>query len=152
MNTYFKIIEDLKTIAIAEPFVNTVTQGDITEIDLNKTTIFPLCHLTVSGADVQTNVTTLNISVFLMDIVDHSKESSSSDIRGNNNEMDVLNTHLGVAARIQAAIAKQSSYRDQYELSSSFSCEPFTERFENNMAGWAIAFTITIQNPMTSVT
>ena len=150
MNTYFKVIEDLKTIALAEPFVNTVTQGDITEIDLNKTTIFPLCHLTVSGADVQTNVTTLNISVILMDIVDHSKESSSSDIRGNNNEMDVLNTHLGVASRIQAAIARQSAYRDQYELTSSFSCEPFTERFENNMAGWAITFTIIIQNPMTS--
>jgi len=152
MNTYFKVIEDLKTIAIAEPFVNTVTQGDITEIDLNKTTIFPLCHISVSGADLQTNLNTLNISVILMDIIDHSKESSSSDIRGNNNEMDVLNTHLGVAARIQAAIARQSAYRDQYELTSSFSCEPFTERFENNMAGWAVTFTVQIQNPMTSAT
>ena len=38
MNTYFKVIEDLKTIALAEPFVNTVTQGDITEIDLTSIT------------------------------------------------------------------------------------------------------------------
>ena len=45
MNNYFKIIDDLQAAAIAEPFINTVTQGDITDIDLNKNTIFPLCHL-----------------------------------------------------------------------------------------------------------
>ena len=30
MNTYFKVIDDLQEAAIAEPFVNKVTQGDIT--------------------------------------------------------------------------------------------------------------------------
>ena len=29
MNNYFKIIDDLKDAAIAEPFINTVTQGDM---------------------------------------------------------------------------------------------------------------------------
>ena len=47
MNTYFKVIDDLKDAAIAEPFVNKVTQGDITEIDLNRSNIYPLCHLQV---------------------------------------------------------------------------------------------------------
>ena len=44
MNTYFKAIDDLQEAAIAEPFINKVTQGDITDIDLSRSSIYPLCH------------------------------------------------------------------------------------------------------------
>ena len=47
MNNYFKVIDDLQAAAIAEPFINTVTQGDITDVDLNKNTIFPLFFFSV---------------------------------------------------------------------------------------------------------
>ena len=87
MRTYFKIIDDLQAAAIAEPFVNTVTQGDITEIDLNKTTIYPLCHLNIENATISSKVTSVDVSVILMDIVDISKETVANDIRGNNNDL-----------------------------------------------------------------
>jgi hypothetical protein len=85
-----------------------------------------------------------------MDIVDASKDTPTNQIRGNNNEMDVLNTQLAVASRLQASLLRNSHYRDIYELQSDFSCDPFTERFENNLAGWAVTFTISVQNDMTS--
>ena len=111
MNTYFEIIDDLQEIAIAEPFINTVTQGDITDVDLNKSTIFPLCHLSVTNASISSNLVTLDVSVILMDIIDFSKDNPSSDIRGNNNEMDTLNTQLNVASRLQATILRNSNIR-----------------------------------------
>ena len=149
MNNYFKIIYDLKDAAIAEPFINTVTQGDITEIDLNKNTIFPLCHLTINNVTLTSNICTADISVILMDIVDFSKKAPSSDIRGNNNEMDVLNTQLAVAGRIQAELLRLDTYYSDYQIDSPFTCEPFTDRFENNVAGWAVSFSITMANPST---
>jgi len=150
MNTYFEIIDDLQEIAIAEPFINTVTQGDITDVDLNKSTIFPLCHLSVTNASITSNLVTLDVSVILMDITDFSKENPSSDIRGNNNEMDTLNTQLNVASRIQATILRNSNIRDTYQLEGPFSCEPFTERFEANLGGWSVTFSISMNNSMTS--
>ena len=96
MNNYFKVIDDLTAAAIAEPFINSVSQGDITQIDLNKSTIYPLCHLSINNVTLTPNINTLDISIILMDIVDFSKKPDSSDIRGNNNEMDVLNTMLTV--------------------------------------------------------
>jgi len=150
MNTYFKVIDDLQEAAIAEPFINKVTQGDITEIDLNRSSIYPLCHLQVQNASVNANTISVDVAVILMDLVDISKEEASSDIRGNNNEMDVLNTQLSVAARLHAVLERKSDYRHAYQLDTPFSCEFFTERFENNLAGVAASFTVTMPNTMTS--
>jgi len=149
MNNYFKVIDDLQAAAIAEPFINTVTQGDITDVDLNKNTIFPLCHLMVNNVSLTSNITTIDVSIILMDIVDFSKDNVSSDIRGNNNELDVLNTQLSVAGRLQALLLRSDTYYMDYQVDGPFNCEPFTDRFESNVAGWNVGFTVIMTNPST---
>lgn len=152
MNNYFQVIDDLAAAAIAEPFINSVSQGDITEIDLNKSTIYPLCHLSINNATLTPNINTVDVSIILMDIVDFSKKPDSSDIRGNNNEMDVLNTMLTVAGRLQALLVRTESLYNKYQLDGPFNCEPFTDRFDNNVAGFAVSFTISLANTSTSAT
>jgi hypothetical protein len=149
MNTYFKAIDDIQASLIAEPFINTVTQGDIHNVDLSKMTIFPLAHINIETIDVQTRFIGLSVSILFADIVDFSKTDPSSDIRGNNNEMDVLNNMTNVAARLHALISKTPDYKDTYELASSFSCTPFIERFENNLGGISCDFTVNVFNTMT---
>ena len=150
MNSYFKIIDDVKTALIAEPFINNVSTGDIYDVDLKKITIFPLAHIIVDTIDIDTNVITMTFNILLMDIVDFNKEDSTDEIRGNNNELDVINNMMNVAARLQALLKRSSTYRETYELTSSFNCSPFEERFENNLAGLALDFTIQMENSMTS--
>lgn len=150
MNNYFKILDDLQKAAIAEPFINTVTQGDITEVDLNKNTIFPLCHLMLNNVSLTSNACNLNMSIVLMDIVNFSKEAKTNDIRGNSNELDVLNTQLSVAGRLQALLLRSETYRNNYQLDGAFSCEPFTDRFESSVAGWTVSFSVTMFNDSTS--
>lgn len=149
MNTYFKVIEDIKTALSSEPFINKVSQGDIYEVDLSKKTLFPLAHLIIESIDIQTNRIQLSLSLLLMDIVDLSKESSTDLIRGNDNELDAINNMVNVAARLQAVLAKTDTYNASYELEGSFSCTPFKERFENNLAGVSADFTINLANDMT---
>ena len=150
MNSYFKIIDDVKTALIAEPFINNVSTGDIYDVDLKKITIFPLAHIIVDTIDIDTNVITMTVNILLMDIVDFNKEDSTDEIRGNNNELDVINNMMNVAARLQALLKRSSTYRETYELTSSFNCSPFEERFENNLAGLALDFTIQLENSMSS--
>lgn len=151
MNNYFKVIDDLKAIAIAEPFINTVTQGDITSVDLKKSTIYPLCHLMVNNVQMASNTLILDVSMILIDIIDFSKESSSSDLRGNNNEMDVLNTQLSVAGRIQALLLRSLNYKDTYQLERPLDCEPFTDKFDSSdVAGWTVSFSVLMGNDSTS--
>jgi hypothetical protein len=56
---------------------------------------------------------------------------------------------LNIAARLQAMIARTDSLNKDYELEGSFSAEPFVERFENNLGGISIDFTINMKNDMT---
>ena len=80
------------------------------------------------------------------DIVDYSKEATTDIFLDNDNAQDVLNTQLAVANRMIEKLRSGTLYLDKYQLDGSASCEPFMDRFENQIAGWATTFTILVQN------
>lgn len=149
MTTFYDLTKKIKDTLIAEPFVNTVTFGSIDDIDLNKSTIFPLSHIIVNNVTVNSNILTYNISVLSMDVVDESKKEVTDDFIGNDNEQDVLNTQLAIQNRLIALLQRGSLYTDKYQVEGSVTCEPFVDRFENKLAGWVSTIDILIQNDMT---
>ena len=84
-----------------------------------------------------------------MDIVDISKEETSDLFVGNDNEQDVLNTQLAVINRLVEVLRRGDLRSELYQLDGDVTCEPFTERFENNLAGWAATFDVLVPNTMT---
>jgi hypothetical protein len=149
MNSFYDLTNKIKDTLKAEPFVNTVTYGSIDDIDLNKQTIFPLSHVIVNNAVVGENTVTYNISVLSMDIVDESKLEVTDDFVGNNNEQDVLNTQLAVQNRLIALLQRGDLYTDKFQVEGEVTCEPFVDRFENKLAGWAATFDVLLPNDMT---
>lgn len=145
---FYSVIDNLKTELIASPFVNTVTEGSIFEVDLNKQTIFPLSHIMVNNVNIEQNVMRFNISVIAMDIVDISKSETTDVFKGNDNEQDVLNAQLAVCQRLAASLFNGDLSDTNYQLDGVPSCEPFTERFENLLAGWTMTFDIIVPNEM----
>jgi len=143
---YYQITETIKTNLLTDENVNTVTTGDIFEIDLSKQTIFPLSHIMVNSATIQEQVLSFNITVMCMDVVDQSKEETTDVFRGNNNEQDILNTQLAVANKLVGLLSKGDLYRDKYQMEGDASCEFFYERFENQLAGVACSFNVLIAN------
>jgi len=149
MKAFYELTDKIKDTLIAEPFVNTVTFGSLDDVDLNKSTIFPLSHIIVNTATVNSNFITFNISVLSMDVVDESKKETTDDFIGNDNEQDVLNTQLAVQNRLIALLQRGTLYQEKYQVEGSVTCEPFVDRFENKLAGWASTLDIVIQNDMT---
>ena len=149
MTGFYNVLEKIKDTLDAEPFVNTVTYGNIDDVDLNKQSIFPLSHVIVNNTTVQEKTLTFNISVLAMDIVDVSKKKTTDIFRGNDNEQDVLNTQLALLTRLSAALKRGDLYIEKYQLSGDVSCEPFVDRFENKLAGWTATFDVLVQNDMT---
>ena len=134
------IIEQIKNALIAEPFVNTVTEGDIFDVDLNKQTIFPLSHITINQATHQGNVISFNVTILMMDIV-----NQKSDL----DKIDIWNTQLLVGTRLMDRLNRGDLRTDFWELTGNPSFDPFTERFENDLAGWALTFDVLVRNDMT---
>lgn len=146
---YFDIIDELKEHFENDELITTVSQGDIFDIDLNKQTIFPLLHIIVNTASFEENVIRYNISLLAMDIVDISKEETTDRFTGNDNELYVLNTMLAVLNRCYELLRRGTLYTDKFQVDGNPTCEPFTERMENNLSGWTMTVDILIPNDMT---
>ena len=146
ITAFYTILDTIKDKLLDDINVNTVTTGDITDIDLSKQTIFPLSHIIINSVTPQDQVLSFNITVMSMDIVDINKENKTDLFTGNNNEHDVLNSQLAVLNRLIVLLRGGTLYRDRYQLDGDPSCEPFYERFENQLAGWACTMDILIEN------
>jgi hypothetical protein len=146
---FYLLTEAIEQQLLSDVNVNTVTTGDIYDIDLSKQSIFPLCHIIINNVTADESVLTFNVSVLAMDVVDESKEKTTDIFRGNNNEQDVLNTQLQVVNKLIQVLRKGNLYNDQYQLDGNANCEPFYERFENKMAGWSATFNVFVNNDIT---
>jgi hypothetical protein len=149
MTGFYDLLNKLKVHFDTDPIVNTVTQGDIFSVDLSKQTIFPLTHLMVNSSTLSDNTMSFNVSVIAMDIVDISTSEAPDVFQENNNELDVLNTQLAVLNRAYQQMLHGNLWDDKYVIETDPTCEPFTERFENLLAGWTMTFDVVVPNEMT---
>ncbi len=143
---FYLLTQAIKDQLLADVNVNTVTEGDLFDVDLSKQSIFPLSHLIVNTVAAQESVLRFNISVLSMDIVDESKEPTTDIFIGNNNEQDVLNTQLAVLNKLVQVLRRGDLYSDKYQLTGDASLEPFVDRFENKVAGWTATFDVFVNN------
>lgn len=153
MRGYYDLLEKLRVSLEANPSINTVTEGDLIDVDLAKQTIFPLSHIIVQNAQFAPQTITFNLNILFMDLVDFNKDDPKADIpfRGNDNEQDVLNTMLAAANKLWSDLSRGDLYVDKYQISGTPTCEPFVERFDNQVAGWDMGVSITIANNDTSI-
>ena len=146
MKGFYQVTQVIKDQLLADVNVNTVTTGDITRIDLSKQTMFPLSHLIVNNVGNEDNILRFSLSVLAMDVVNISKEEVVDIFIGNNNEQDILNTQLAVLNKLVQVLRGGTLHTDLYQLDGSPSFEPFYDRFENEMAGWALTLDVIIPN------
>jgi len=139
---YYHILDKIKTFLVNDPIVSTVTNGSLDDVDVKKQTIFPLCHIIVNNATINMQTMDFNVSIIAMDIVDIT--SNTTD-----NEENVLNTQLAILNRLAQVMMRGDLFADYVQVLGTANCEPFTERFENYMAGWTMTFDLSIPNEMT---
>ena len=149
MNGFYTAIDKLKTHLDNDALVNSVSEGDIFQVDLAKQTIFPLVHIMVNSCSFETNVLRFNISLIAMDLVDISKTENTNVYLGNDNTQDALNSTLAILNRAYDIMLHGSLAYDLFQIDGNPNCEPFTERFENLLSGWTMTFDVLVPNEMT---
>ena len=103
----------------------------------------------VNSATKDGAIYTFSVNILLMDIVDKDSNSSVDEFRGNDNEQDILNTQLAVGARLIEMLERGDLHSNKYQLNGTPTFEPFTERFENYLAGWALSFQVDLPSDAT---
>ena len=143
---FYQLTETIKTNLLTDINVNTVTTGDITDINLGKQDMFPLSHIIVNNVVVNEQTLDFNISVLSCDIVNQSKLETTDIFTGNNDVQNILNTQLAVLNKLIQKLRMGNLHTDMYQLDGSPSLDPFYDRFENQLAGWTATMNIKIYN------
>ena len=145
MRQVYTVLDKLKEILRANGITKTVTFGDLTEVDLNKTTIFPLSHVAFSNVTFSEHILSASIRILCLDIVDVTKEKQTEDsMFGNDNLQDILNTQLQVVNDLQQEMRRGSAFSDNFQVTTSVVAEPFIDNFENQLAGWGVTINIEV--------
>ena len=147
MTQVYDVLDKVRDRLRDNPNVFSVTFGDITEVDLNKTTIFPLSHLTITNVTFDRSVLNFTIRMLCLDIVDYNKEKYDDDIfYGNTNLQDIYNTQLQVVNDIVQSVRRGSLFDNKIQLIGEPSATPFKDKYENELAGWGIELNISMIN------
>ena len=147
MTQVYDLLDEIKDELRNNSHTNTVSFGDISDINLDKTDIFPMTHLNISNARIEGSTITFTLQMLCADIVDYSKEEYENDVfYGNNNIQDILNTQLSVINFIFVKLKRGDLRTRKLHVDEAISCQPFKERFENELAGWEAELDIIMEN------
>jgi hypothetical protein len=149
MKGFYNLSTTIKDALKEDAFCNTVVFGGVSEVDLNKQSIFPLSNFIFTNATLIGNIWTFTVELSCADIVDYSKEDTVDIFAGNDNEQDVLNTQLAVIGRLMERLTRGDLYNDFYQLEGNPSMLPFKGKLDNMLAGWTVTFNVNIKNEMT---
>lgn len=144
MNGYSELLRYLKTIG--QPLVNTITQGDFTEVDIDKKTIFPLLHVSIGNASFPSDsVTQFSVQVGCFDIRDINKDVNTDKYYSNDNEIDNLNSTIAVLNRMWLLMLKDFE-ENNIVANDNPTLEQFTESRQNLIDGWIMSFDVQVPN------
>lgn len=149
MKEYYNLIDNIYNYLIGNNNINTVTTGDLLEVDLSKQTIFPLAHIIVNDVTFSDHFITFSINVIAMDIVDEDKDDKQDKDKphlGLDNSHDILNTMLSVVNGLQSSLRRGGMNENNYEINDSPTATQFEDRFENLLTGWSLLLNVEIPN------
>ena len=145
--TYNNVIDTIKCVGEGHLQIQAVTTGDIWDIDLNKNTLFPLFHINTINVNASKGQLQYNFQLVIADIVEPNESE---------NEQEVLSDTLSIMTDIISIFRNgetlyfynaEAGEEARYWTADDFTLEPFTERFDNTLAGWTLNLPIVIEFP-----
>ena len=144
----YRIIEILKSELSSNPFCNNVTVGMLTEIDLQKMSIFPMAHISLENVTHNDNSLSFRITIFNLDVVEISKDQQLNDIYGNDNLLYIWQNQLYVINKLVNKIKSSMTYYDGWEINNNPQSDFINKEFENMLAGYQTTIELTVPNDM----
>lgn len=147
---YYNVLNYFRTIMQNHPSIAEVTQGDIAGIDVTQFPSYPLGNVQISDISFGTSVTTYQIQLTIADKVKNKDNESD----GRTNEQIVpfygVNDVVDIHANTLAIINDLTSYTQRgvagFEINGEIICRPFSDDFNNGLAGWVATFELTAHN------
>lgn len=151
MNAYTELLNYIRKLGEDDPFVNTITQGNPTKVDISKMDIFPLLHINIVSSSFPSDGTILfNVDLDCLDVRMLNKEINKDKFFYNDNEVDNFNETLMVLNRIWLLMLKDFE-ENNITASLTSSLEKIEEAEQNTLDGWRMSFEVEVPNTTISL-
>jgi hypothetical protein len=143
MKSLLNLTNAIKNELISNKLINSVTFGNIDEVELLKQDIYPLAHVGISTGSISDATSEIEVSILFLDIVDVSNDNEEDF---NDSEIYKLNNMLAAATKTTQELKRGNLYEQGYQVEEDADVEFFSDRFEDKLAGVGLDLNITIQN------
>jgi len=143
MKSLFALTDAIKNELDNNVLLNSVTYGDVDEIELLKSNRYPLAHVGISTGTISDATSDINLSVIFIQQVDDVKEQEDSF---NDSELYAQNNMLSAATRLVQVLKRGDLYQQGFQLEEDATVEFFGDRFTDKVAGVTVDMTVTIKN------
>lgn len=143
MKALLNLTEAIRAELEGNALINSVTFGDLSDVDLDKQGVFPMAHVGISSATIGSATSSVNVSILFLDVVDESKER---DDFYKSNEQFIWNSMLAAATKTVQELQRGSLHANLFQVEDEVTAEFFSERFEDKLAGCGIDINVTIVN------
>jgi hypothetical protein len=147
---YFNTLNYFKTIMSNHPSIEVVTQGDMSDFDTKEFPAYPIGNVQITEAIYGDTVTNWTIELTVADKI----KNKNNDSTGSSNEQtiafygvdDTVDIHANTLSILNDLTAYTQKGVDGFEINDDIICTPFSDRFNNGLAGWQATFTLTTHN------
>lgn len=148
---YYNILNYFKTILKNHPSIGVATYGDLTDFDTKEFPAYPVGNVLITNSEFGTNTTTYTVQLTVADKIKNKDNESSGPqnkqeidyFKGVDDTIDIHNNTLGI-------INDLTSYTQRgvqgFDVDDNIECVPFSDRFNNGLAGWVATFSLTTHN------
>jgi len=143
MNSLFALTDAIKKELDSNVLLNSVSYGDVDEIELLKTNKYPLAHVGISTGTISDSTSTIEMSVIFIQQVDDVKTQEDSF---NDSELYAQNNMLAAATRLVQVLKRGDLYAQGFQLEDDATVDFFGDRFTDKVAGVTVDMTVTIKN------
>jgi hypothetical protein len=148
---YYNILNYFRTILKNHPSIGVATYGDLTDFDTKEFPAYPVGNVLITNSEFGSNVTTYTVQLTVADKIKNKNNESSGSLnqqsidyfKGVDDTIDIHNNTLGILNDL-------TSYTQRgvagFEIDGEIGCVPFSDRFNNGLAGWVATFSLTTHN------
>jgi hypothetical protein len=147
---YYNVLNYFKSIMENHPSIQVVTQGNIEDFDTREFPMYPVGNVSITSAEFDGTLTNYGIQLIVADKIKNKNNESNPITNAQTIPFygvdDVVDIHANTLGIINDLTSYTQKSVDGLEINNTISNEPFEDRFNNGLAGWASTFTLTVHN------
>jgi hypothetical protein len=147
---YYNVLNYFKTIMSNHPSIGTVSQGSASDLDDEQFPAYVLGNVNIIEARWGETVSTYQIELTIADKVKNKNNESEGVTNAQTIPFfkvdDVVDIHANTLSILNDLTSYTQRSVEGFDIDGEIVCTPFSDRFNNGLAGWVATFSLVTHN------